>query len=187
MKKMSVILFILVTLGYGVVLGGPERRLAVFKKGDLFKVIYNGQSECTVRLSIVDAAGQEVFSEKVVSHGGFLRPYNFSQLPKGNYTLQVTDPSGVYQEKLSWEDSKWLAHVAKVRGSERKYMVVIPQQINQPDVAIHVYDQNQELVFTDHSNQQDGFAKIYHLKNLEGATIRLVNQSSGEEKVLVTE
>lgn len=186
MKKMSLILFVLVTVSCAVVLGGTHPRLAVVKTGDIFKVIYKDQSTCSVRLSILDADGQEVFTEKVASQGGFVRPYNFSELPKGNYTLRVVDPTGEYIEKISWEEPQWFAHVAKVKGKEKKYMVVIPHQFNQ-GVVINVYNHNQELVFSELKNPTDDFARIYNLKNVAGGTIQLVNQSSGEEKVFTTE
>jgi len=58
-------------------------RWPVVKNGDVFKVTYQGSVESTVKMTIFDANEQPIFTERIISHGKFKRPYNFSQLPKG--------------------------------------------------------------------------------------------------------
>lgn len=164
---------------------GQNERIKVHKGGDIFRVTYRSAIECRVKVTITDAKGEMVFTEKVDSHGGFTRPYNFSQLPKGDYTIQVDDIIGTYSEKLSYQDKNWVTRISKIEGAENKFIVAIPSQGKQ-EVTVYVYDQFQELVFTDHLFNEGDFAKVYHLKDLQGATIQLVNQFSGEAKVFIT-
>jgi hypothetical protein len=189
MKKMIVIIFILVTVSCAVTQAspiGPDQRIKVRKSGDVFKVTYQSPADGKVKVTILDEEGQVVFTEKINSQGGFKRPYNFSQLPKGDYTIQIEDVLGACSEKLSYQDIKWITRVAKLKGAKDKYMVTIPDQGKQR-ASVFVYNQFQELVFTDYINQEGDFVRIYHLKNLEGATIQVVNQSSGEETTFKTE
>ena len=189
MKKLSLIIFMLVTVSCVVLQASPnghDQGIKVRKAGDIFKVTYQSPVECRVKVTITDAKGEVLFTEKVDSHGGFTRPYNFSQLPKGDYTIQVEDLSGSYSEKLSYRDKKWVTHIGKIKSEENKYIVAIPG-LGKQEVIVYVYNQFQELVFTDHVFNDGDFAKVYHLKDLEGATIQLVNQFSGETKVFIAE
>ncbi len=189
MKKMSLIIFMLVTVSCAVLQASPnghDQRIKVHNVGDIFRVTYRSSVECRVKVTITDAKGEVVFTEKVDSHGGITRPYNFSQLPKGDYSIQVEDLIGSYSEKLSYQDKNWVTHVGKIKDEENKYIVAIPSQGKQ-EVTVYVYDQFQELVFTYYLFNEGDFAKVYHLKGLEGATIQLVNQFSGEAKVFITE
>ena len=185
MKKMISILLALVTVGCVVSYGwtkGPESRMAVVKTGEIIKVIYDGPSSAMVQVTILDSDGNEVFTEKVASEGGFIRPYNFSLLPKADYKISVTDKAGEYSETVSTRDKEWIANVAKLNAEEEKYLVAIPYQ-GDGEVAIRVYDENDQVVYSETQVMQGDFAKIYNLKNLDrGATVRVLNESSGEER-----
>jgi hypothetical protein len=183
MKKMIMILLALVTVSCVVSFGGtkgPESRMAVVKTGEVIKLIYESSVSSQVKVTISDADGHEVFAEKVESAEGFIRPYNFSLLPKGDYKISLTDRNGEYSENICTRDKEWIANVAKLGGREEKYIVSIPYQ-GPGEVAIQVYDQHEQLVYSETMAMQGDFAKIYNLKNLdEGATVHVVNQSSGE-------
>jgi len=186
MKKMIMILLALATVGCVVSFGGtkgPESHMAVVKAGEVFKVIYESPVSTQVKVTISDADGNEVFAEKVASDEGFIRPYNFSLLPKGEYKISVTDKDAVYSENINTRGKEWIANVARLRDREAKYMVSIPYQ-GPGEVAIEVYDQHQQLVYTEKQVMQGDFARIYNLKNLEeGATVQVVNQSSGDVRL----
>jgi len=182
MKKTIMILLALVTVGCVVSFGGangPESHMAVVKTGEIVKVIYESSVSMQVKVTISDADGNEVFAEKVASDEGFIRPYNFSLLPKGNYKISLADKDGEHSENISTRDKEWVANVVKLSTPEDKYMVSIPYQ-GPGEVVIQVYDQREQLVYSETQVLESGFAKIYNLKNLEGATVQVVNQSSGE-------
>ncbi len=182
MKKMIMILLALVTVGCVVSFGGtkgPESHMAVVKTGEIIKVIYESSVSSLVKVTISDQDGNEVFAEKVASNEGFIRPYNLSLLPKGDYKISLTDKDGEYSEKVTTREKEWIANVAKLKGPEEKYLVAVPYQ-GPGEVAVLVYDQNEQLVYSETQAMQGDFAKIYNLKNLDRGTVQVVNQSSGE-------
>jgi|SRR6266850_462785 len=185
MKKMISILLALVTVGCVVSFGGtkgPESRMAVVKTGEIIKVIYESSDASQVKVTISDADGNEVFAERVESNAGFIRPYNFSLLPKGDYKISVTDKAGEFSEKISTRDKEWIANVARLNTADEKYIVAVPYQ-GPGEVDIRVYDQNEQLVYSERQVMQGDFAKIYNLKNLDkGASVRVINSTSGEER-----
>jgi hypothetical protein len=196
MKKISVMFFALTTLGCAVAFGGPgfsESRVAVVKNGDVFKVIYQGSVESMVKITIFTADNQAIFSEKIVSSGKFVRPYNFSHLPKGDYKICVDDQNGQHVEKrcntetgeidqMSGRGNTCVSHVVKLKDADNKYLVSIPQQ-GEAAVEIRIYDQNRQLVFSETLSVDRDFAKVYTIKNLEDPAIEVVKLSSGREKL----
>jgi hypothetical protein len=196
MKKISVIFFVLAIMDCVVMFGGPVLPLsnvAVVKIGETFKVIYKGHSQGPVKLSILDSDGELVFQEKILCERGFIRPYNFARLPKGNYQIRITDPSGEHLEEIYYEDEwknktpqtkSWVARISKLKCDGNKYMLIIPGQ-SQKEFVINIYDQNEQLVFSEEQKIENDFAKVYNLKNLNGATIRLLSQF-GEEMLVKT-
>jgi len=123
MKKMSVIFIILITVCYGVVSGsseGVERKIRVVKTGSIYRVTYRRPLQTLVRVAILDEAGNKVFSERIISNGSFTRPYNLSQLPKGNYKICVRDDLGEYTKVLRHGSGDWIAHIAKLNCEGNK-------------------------------------------------------------------
>jgi hypothetical protein len=197
MKKLNVIFFSLAMVGCVGVFGKPvfsESKVAVVKTGKVFKVIYEGPKEAKVKITILNSDDLPIFSEKIISHGSFARPYNFSQLPEGDYKICVDDQNGKHVEKLCNTESREaraglevnyyepLAHVVKLQNTENKYLVCIPKQ-REAEMDVRIYNKDQDLVFSEMKNAEDSFAKVYVLQNLEGASIGVANRSSGEEKL----
>ena len=196
MRKMSVIFFALAAVGCAVASGNPtssERNgVVVVKTGEVFKVVYQMPQASTVKITILNDNDQEVFSEKIISTGKFIRPYNLSHLPKGNYKICVDDQNGRHVETQCNTESKeagvvgvahengLIAHVVRLKNVDNKFLVSILQH-GQADVEIHIYDQEQKLVYSEMQRLDGNFARVYALKNLDGATIGVVNQ--GKEKL----
>jgi flagellar hook assembly protein FlgD len=189
-KKMSFIFVFLVTLCCAVAIGGAKsagNKVAIIKSGNGFKVIYAGKEESKVKVTIYDQEEHVVFAESIISNGGFIRPYNFSELPKGDYKVCVTDHLGEYSENVCNQTKHWLAHLGKLGHGINKCIVVIPHQEEVSEIEIQIYDQNQQLVYSEDQSIVSDFAKIYDLQNFEKATIQVVNKSSGEQKALQIE
>jgi hypothetical protein len=191
MKKMSVIFFALTTVGCAVAFGSPkfsESKIAVVKSGEVVKVIYECPMEMLVKVTILSPESEVIFSEKILSHGNFLRPYNFSQLPQGDYRICVDDDNGRHVESICNTESNevnlvstnLIAYVTKLKNADNKYLVAVPQQ-GETEVENHVYDKNQDLVYSEMKKVNKGYAEVYVLKNLEGGTIGVAQRSSGNE------
>ena len=124
MKKMIALVLALVTgscvMSFGKSADDYDSRVTVMQRGDVFKVIYDSPGLNKVEVKIYDESGNIVFSEKLNSRSGFIRPYNFEKMPEGDYNISVVDESGEYTEKICSRTQKpntlWAAHVDKLRG-----------------------------------------------------------------------
>jgi len=200
MRKMCFI-FIALAAGCAVALGNSatlESKVAVVRNGEVFKVIFKSQEESTVKVTILDNDRTPIFTEKIFSHGEFVRPYNLSNLPQGDYKICIDDQNGEHVEKVcSTEpgivrrerevaDKAMIAHVLKIQGADNKYLVSIPHQ-NEGEAEIHIYDQRNQLIYTEKLTLDSDFAKVYALQNLDGATFGFTGRLSSKEKLVSIE
>lgn len=184
MKKMMLVIMILAMV-CAVSMAKSESQMAVVRHGEVFKVIYKSPDLSNVKVSIVDNNGTEVYAEKLISIQEFARPYNFSELPKGDYTIFVEDGSGKKSEKIHFIDQPWIAHISRLKDEGVKVMVAVPNK-GVTDFTLQVLDPNDQLIYTENQKIDADYAKVFNLKNLGyGATINLVNHATGQTKSLV--
>jgi hypothetical protein len=152
------------------------------KGSEVFKVIYKAESATKVKLNVYNSASQVVFSETVNSNGGFIRPLNFSGLTFGEYTIELTDASGKKSEKVNYQPVKpeSKAHVSKLSESG-KYLLSVAQNHGEA-VTVRIFDQANNLIFTETRSEAGDFAKIYSFKNVVGSVTFEVSNSAGRIK-----
>src|SRR5260221_461244 len=184
MKKMMSVLLMLAAVGCGVSSARSENRVAVIRSGEVFKLIYKSEEPSSVKVAISDEDGTQVFSEELISMHGFIRPYNFSQLPKGDYTISVTDNSGKKSKRISLNNSKpWGAHISSLQPDNKRIMVEVQEQQPNTDFSIEILDHDHDVVYSENRKAETEYAKVFNLKNLEkGSTVNLINHVTGEIK-----
>ena len=186
MQKMMLVLLILAAV-CEISMAEGESQMAVVRHGDVFKVIYKSANLSCVKVSIADKNGAEVFKEELICNQGFIRPYNFSELPKGDYIIQLTDGTDQKNEKIHFDDQPWLAHLMRLSSDEMKIMVAIPHQgVN--DFTVQILDRNDRVIYKEDQKIDSEYAKVFNLRKLDrGATVNLVNHITGETKSLVAD
>src|SRR5918993_609571 len=76
-------------------------RLKITSTGDVFNVSYRGLKAGQVRIAIYDESGKRLLLDVFRNNGAFVRPYNFSELPAGEYRIELRDASGRFVERVS--------------------------------------------------------------------------------------
>ena len=140
---------------------------AVVKIGSTFKLYYKGSQQADVKISILNGSNQLVFSETLKKVEGFVRPYNFSKLPEGEYTIQISDKFGRQIEKITYKQEKdeALAHLLKVAGTEAKYLLTVNNR-GDSDVTVRIYDNSNNVIYNKTEIMSSDFARIYNLEGI---------------------
>ena len=178
MKKMILFLLALTMMCATVSFARTDlkkSKVAFLKQKELVRLCYEGNSTAVVEVTIKDKDGREIFKEEIREQS-FIRPYNFSELPVGNYTVDVRDETGNYSETVQYYDRAYLGHIMKLNDDKNKYLVTIPKKGND-EVSVCVFDSEDNLVFSEIANGKQDYAKVYNLKNLAGATIKLFDRN----------
>src|SRR6187431_579412 len=157
--------------------------MAITKSGSLVKLFYKGAKDCNVRVIISNAKNKVVFEETIKHVDGFMRPYNFSNLEEGDYTVELIDHTGKKIEKISYRNHKIerLAGLIKISKEEGKYLLTVPNRgENAFDVSI--YDLSGALLYR-HTEKADGdFAKVYNLSEVSKKFVFIITDKSGSTK-----
>jgi hypothetical protein len=152
---------------------------AIVKDGAVFKLFYKGTRTSNVKVSIFNESNQIVFTEVIKNVEGFIRPYNFSSLKEGNYTVILEGEDGKIIEKINYRsgEESHFANVLPVKGEDGKFLVMVSNKQNST-IGVNIY-KNNELVFRDSENTSGDFGKVYNLKDLKGNIVLEVVGNGG--------
>lgn len=154
--------------------------VAVMKSGSTFKLFYKAERTNNVRVTIYDANGKAVFAETIRQVSNFMRPYNFSSLSEGDYTIEVVDENGKSIENVEYYNGriKRFANVVKVSGSTDKFVLSIANQGNN-EITVKIFNQGNNLIYKDIETISGDFAKVYKLDNVTGNITFEVSDQNG--------
>jgi hypothetical protein len=163
---------------------GATPSAAVVKTGSTFKLYYKGSQQADVKVSILDAGNHLVFSETIKDVEGFVRPYNFENLPEGDYTIKISDKNGRQIEKISYkqEKSEALSHLLKVAGTDAKYLLTVANR-GESDVTVRIYDNANKMIYSQKEKVSSDFAKVYNLEGIGGEFIFEVTDATGTTSI----
>jgi len=188
MKKISLVL-IACGLIAGVSYAGPidevksPAGVAVMKTGSTFKVFYRGESSRTVRVSIYNSNRDLVFHETLKKVDSFVRPYNFSSLPEGDYTIEVADGSSCKVEKVSYRNKKVQRAVTVKLLEDGRYILSVPNK-GFDILKIRILSSAGAELYRSTETITDDFAKIYRLDGISGKVSFEIQDKNGTVKAL---
>jgi len=183
MKRVSLVLagVVLSTLVWAKGIDKPTgSSVAVIKVegSSLFKLLYKSDKAQSVKVSLLDEKGNSIFHETLKNKNGFVRPYNFSAVEEGHYTLQVQDENGTTVEKIDYvsaAQSEKLVSVTKA-SEANKYILRIASPVKEA-VTIRVYDRNSTLLHSETLSVGKEFAQVYNMKDLDAFTIEVTDKN----------
>ncbi len=162
----------------------PASSLTVNAKNEVvFNVHYKTNETGTVRVSIVNKENQIVYSEVLTNVSSFTRPYNFSELNEGEYTIVVEGKSGKQAEKITYATSKVIsfAMVSEVENQKNKYLLNVTNNGAQ-NVTVRIVDANGAVLHEQTLEVIGNAGVIYDLNKVKNdnssITFEIVNGSS---------
>lgn len=149
---------------------GSASGVAVIKNGKTFKLYYKNAELSNVKISIRDASDKVVFTETLRNTTGFVRPYNFSTLEQGNYTMEISDKSGIHTESITIEReprTNKTARLFKVPGEDGKFMLTVANRSSN-DITVRIFDSSNAMIYSGAESIEENFAKVYNLQQYSG-------------------
>lgn len=186
MKKTLSLLVVLMAIGsvaFASGSPGAEANMAVVRNGATYKLYYNGPHQSDVTISIRDSDGRVVFREVLKNVDGFVRPYSFSHLSAGDYTIEIEDGNGLITKKIRYEMANIAksAHVLKVTDSERKYVLMISSK-DPSSLTVRILNGSGNVIYSQKEEIHGDFAKVYNLARFDGAGRFEIADDSGNLK-----
>ena len=164
---------------------GAGMTVVTAKGSEVVKVFYRSENAGKVRLNIYDTDNHIVFSDtRNTANNGFILPLNFSNLPFGQYTIELTDAAGTIAEKFNYEPAGATnnIHIAKI-GEEGKFLLSVSQNDGK-NINVKIFDGFNNLVHNVSKQVSGDFAQVYSIKNFSGACTFEVTNSAGHTTVV---
>lgn len=153
---------------------------------DKYKLVYLLENKGAVKINIFNEAGERVYAQTVSNQKGFAQQFDFSTLPYGTYTFEVTNPddskvSEVVEHRKPAASVK--ANILDVNDGS-KFRLAVLQNSLEP-VKVQIFDSNGKVVYQEIIDAGKGFRKVYDLKNVNSSSYRFeVSNNEGTVTML---
>ena len=159
--------------------------MAVLENGSTFRLLYKGMKPSDVKVLILNDENQIVFSEKIKSTDGFARPYNFSNLPEGHYSIQVKNGDITQTETVNYHirKEKKAMHLLRLPGSP-KYVLSVPNKGSE-NLSVTIFNDLNQVLYNSSENISGDFARIYNLEGHSGNFRFVVKDGKGQTNSII--
>ena len=116
------------------------------EKEDSFKLIYQGNKKGNVSIQWIDNANHVLYNENVKASESFVKQYNLTPLPDGEYTLKLTTEDYEYSKEVTLGEETASLKMALRNLGERKVLLT-GYPTKSTDLSIVVLDDQGERIF----------------------------------------
>ncbi|NJM25247.1 MAG: hypothetical protein HC859_06900 [Bacteroidia bacterium] len=186
MKIKSNLIAALLFAGASAVAGtidGPVMTVVSGSENGIYKVQYITKEVSTVKVSVLDASQNLVFSESLTKVASFIRPYNFSALPYGEYTIVLEDKAGKQVERVTYTANQ-VASVVKITklAADSKFLVSVANR-GTDHVTVKIFNNNR-LIFEKADTINGDMGIVYNLEKFSGEFTFEVSTASGKTEII---
>lgn len=184
MKNLFTMLFV-AGMATGAFAAGTEKTVEI-RKSEASKVVVavSEAPEGTVIVKIKDADNHLVLRDRITKDEAFAKRYDLEALPKGTYSVEVMDQSGVLRtatfENFIAETPSVYSRVAKI--DENKYRLLV-SNLEASEITVSIYD-GDELIHSELVTDEQGLHKIYAIKKPSSEISFRVSTAGGFNKYL---
>lgn len=183
MKFTSKILAFVLFMFSAAAFANAPVRMAVISDATrgVYKVVYKNAEAGKVKVSIFNSGRELVFTETLSNVDAFVRPYNFSNLSQGEYTIVIEDKNGKSEEKISYYFKKVesAVEVTKIANEANKYLLSIENK--EADlIQVKILDAESNVLHEQTMNVHGKFSVIYNLNQVKGALSFQITGSNGK-------
>lgn len=132
---------------------------------ETYKLTYKGDETGKVTVSILDENNRIVFTEVLRDVTSFVRPYNFSELAEGQYSIKVVDKNGSHVEKISYMRSKTTIRVRELDNDSQKFVVTVINS-KAERISVRIFENQKGLVYEGDIEVNGTQSILYNLSNL---------------------
>lgn len=177
--------FIALQVSFAAFGDSPSIKVIPASGGNIFTLVYQTSPTGPVRVSIVNTKRDVVFTETINETIGFTRPYNFSQLDKGEYKIIVQDRSGRQEQivKYGMSEQKAYIKIAEMNKEESRFVLNVGTPSSQK-IMVRIYDNAKGLVHEQELEVNGNYGLIYNLSKVRSSNSSIVmfevSTASGE-------
>lgn len=153
-------------------------------KQGVFSIQYKNTEKGNVRVYILNSKNQEIFSESFQNVSSFTRPYNFTQLAEGEYTIVIEDKNGKQVEKINYTRNKLVSyvHVSRVPNKENKFWLNVANNGTET-LTVNIYSENGTRLHEQSVEVTGTLSMVYDLTKVKTAKAIVFEVVDGNNKI----
>lgn len=170
--KFNVLVFALIASSFAAFADAPASMSVLpATNAQVFHVFYKGAEAGKVKVSIINSDNKVVFTEMFYNVSSFRRPYNFSQLPAGTYTIVLEDKNGQQVQTINHEVKKNVSYIkiTEVTSAANKYVLQI-NSTGKESVFVRIFDNNSSLLHEQKIEVNGNYGLVYNLTPVKSAS-----------------
>jgi hypothetical protein len=141
----------------------------------VFTVFYQRPEAGKVKLSIYDKQNVLVFKEILSTTGSFKRPYNFSELAKGEYTIVLEDKNGRQEEKVNYQSHSPLSFIKVSKAADQKDKYVLNVVTTGSEVvSVKIFDSLKGMIHEKEITVDGSLGLLYNLSQVKSSDSAVV-------------
>jgi len=147
----------------------PEVKIIPSVSSHTYKLVYVSDLAGQVKVDIIDKNGSTILTDRILNKNGFIRPYNFSNLPEGAYTLKVIDGQNEIKESFTYETAVTKSPISvrtDLESDNKVKLTVIGVQ--KEKVIVKIIDRFNRVVAEDDIDAVKSFCKVYDFSKIGG-------------------
>jgi len=182
MKTLSSIIIILCTVATSF--GATRVSVKETSKANVYNIQYQSTKKGKVVVTILDSDNTTLFTEVICDLYSFVRPYNFSSLPEGEYTIAIKDENGVQTQKInnSFDKLYSYTYIAALPDTQNKYWLNIFNNGTEK-VAVRILSEQGTTLFEESVTVTGSYQMVYNLDKIKGKSPVTFVVVDGNEEV----
>lgn len=152
----------------------PLRVVSGIEQG-YFNLVYQPQGEEKVMVELLDAEGVRLYGQRVSTQETWVKRFNLSYVPAGNYVFKVSGEAGTWEYPVTYEgyqDPK-LNVVIVADGEPGKVKLVCKDPVYAP-VRVSIYNDRDQLLYEDQTEVDGQFEQVYNLSKVPADAVTFV-------------
>jgi hypothetical protein len=140
----------------------------------------------SVKITILDSASHVVFTEVISNVASFVRPYDFSKLNKGTYTIIAADKNGQQIEKInySFKKTESFISVSKLTNDENSYALNVTNN-GKETISVRILDSNDVVMHEELHEMVGSFGLVYDMCRIKSESFTFeITTSNGYTKTV---
>jgi hypothetical protein len=130
----------------------------------VYNVVCRSAQPVKAQITVSDLGGETIMVDEVTGTN-FARPYNFENLPFGDYQVAVTTAEGTKNLTINHKDAELVKNVAIKSMDNSKYQLTVMGN-KAENVLVNIYDRERELVYSDVIKTQGNVSRVYDLNRI---------------------
>jgi hypothetical protein len=180
--RIALVSFFSLALGFTALADGPLT-VTPSANADTYKLTYKTAEAGKVTVTILNEKNQTVFSEVLKNVSSFVRPYNFSGLSEGQYSIKVEDKSGSHIEKIKFSRPTTTIRVRELANDNQKFVLTVINNKSEK-VNVRIYENEKGLLYEGQIEVNGTSSTLYNLSALAiSPTTIIFFEVSTSEKV----